>query len=288
MIGCAQAATLNERWHLTEPFKLIFRTTGAAETVTIPCQNAGVFRAWIDWGDGSAKSEITAYNSAKLAHVYAVAGDYTVSITGSFPGIKFNNAGDKDKLREVVAWGKTNFKNLSWAFQGCTNMTSAAADGGGSTIANVVSLQNTFWGCSVFDGPIGNWNIGNVQTLYLTFSRTPFNQDISTWDTKNVTDMTGVFYINSVFNRDISAWNLSKTRSTSYMFCASSAFNQNIAAWDVGNVINMVGMFYNSSAFNQNIAAWDVGNVINMVGMFYNSSAFNQNIAAWDVGNVIN
>lgn len=54
MLGCTQAATMNELWHLTEPFKLVFRTTGSDETVTIPCINIGVFRAWIDWGARTA------------------------------------------------------------------------------------------------------------------------------------------------------------------------------------------------------------------------------------------
>ena len=34
---------------------------------------------------------------------------------------------------------------------------------------------------------------------------TPFNQDISSWDVSNVTDMRSMFY-DSSFNQDISSW----------------------------------------------------------------------------------
>ena len=38
-------------------------------------------------------------------------------------------------------------------------------------------------------------------------SATPFNQDISSWDVSNVTDMGGMFS-NSSFNQDISSWDV--------------------------------------------------------------------------------
>ena len=39
-------------------------------------------------------------------------------------------------------------------------------------------------------------------------SATSFNQDISSWDVSNVTDMGGMFG-NSSFNQDISSWDVS-------------------------------------------------------------------------------
>ena len=76
---------------VTTDFVFTVRTTGAEETFTIPCQNYGTFNAVVDWGDGSATSEITTYNDADLAHEYATADDYEIRISGTFPNIFFNN-----------------------------------------------------------------------------------------------------------------------------------------------------------------------------------------------------
>lgn len=272
MLGCTQAATMNERWHLTEPFKLVFRTTDASETVTIPCQNVGKFRAWIDWGDGSAKSEVKTYNSANLAHVYATAGDYTVSITGSFPNICFNNTGDKLKLREIVAWGKTGFKRLSYAFYGCTNLTSTATDGGGSTIAFVDSLMITFRGCANFNGPIGNWNTGNNTNLQYTFANmSAFNQPVGNWNTEKVTDFLGVFYSCTSFNQELANWNPIKAYRLYSMFESATVFNKNIGNWNTSNCTNMARMFFNATAFSQDLSAWAVGHIPSEPLLFGNS-----------------
>jgi len=65
---------------------LVMATTTPDETVTIPCQNVGIFDASIDWGDGST-SAITAYNDADLAHVYADADDHIIRVSKTFPNI---------------------------------------------------------------------------------------------------------------------------------------------------------------------------------------------------------
>ena len=49
---------------------------------------------------------------------------------------------------------------------------------------------------------------------------TSFNQDISSWDTSNVTDMSRMFY-QSNFNSDIGGWDTSNVIDMSYMFYAT-------------------------------------------------------------------
>jgi PKD repeat protein len=50
----------------------------------------------VDWGD-AATSTITSHTDPAVTHTYASAGTYSISITGTLPGFKFNNAGDKSK-----------------------------------------------------------------------------------------------------------------------------------------------------------------------------------------------
>ena len=45
-----------------------------------------------------------------------------------------------------------------------------------------------------------------------------FNQDISSWDVSNVTNMRFMFSACKSFNQDISSWNVSKVTNTKYMF----------------------------------------------------------------------
>ena len=40
------------------------------------------------------------------------------------------------------------------------------------------------------------------------FGETTFNEDISAWDTSNVTDMSFMFNDATEFNKDISGWNV--------------------------------------------------------------------------------
>jgi surface protein len=57
---------------------------------------------------------------------------------------------------------------------------------------------------------------------------TRFNQDISNWDTSNVTDMQGMFK-SCVFNQDLSSWCVSKITTQPTNFGFSCPFSQNTA-----------------------------------------------------------
>ena len=87
-----------------------------------------------------------------------------------------------------------------------------------------------------------------------------FNQDISSWDVSNVTDMGSMFHQASSFNQDISGWNTSSVTNMSSMFGASN-FNQDIGAWDVSSVTNMEAMFLDAGNFNQDLSGWCVTNI---------------------------
>jgi surface protein len=115
-----------------------------------------------------------------------------------------------------------------------------------------------------------------------------FNQNISSWDTSNVTNMNSMFYSNSSydnpFNQPIGSWNTAKVTDMSYMFKASS-FNQPIGSWDTSNVRDIRYMFSYAQLFNQPIGSWNTAKVTIMARMF-EDSVFNQPIGSWDTSNV--
>ena len=121
-----------------------------------------------------------------------------------------------------------------------------------------------------------------------------FNQDISSWDTSNVTTFESMFENAIRFNKDISNWDTSKVTNMSGVFEDATAFNQNISSWDTSSVLNMSYMFHGADVFNNGDGlrvansplSWDVSNVENMSNMFYRCVWFNQYIGNWDVSKV--
>ncbi|MCY2687984.1 BspA family leucine-rich repeat surface protein [Salinimicrobium sp. TH3] len=273
---------------------------------------AGTVNASIDWGDGTAKEEVT--GPGPHYHTYAVDGIYTVSVTGTVTAYDTYNYGgnyyERNKLIEVVSWGDVGFVDLSYAFYRAENLlsvpTSSAGienvtnmrsmfggtwyfntDIGGWNTANVTNMSGMFAGTYSFNADIGNWSTGNVTDMSSMFGNAiPFNQNIGGWDTSNVTNMRGMFSGAQSFNQDIGNWNTESVTNMRYMFSRAYSFNQNIGQWNTANVTIMEDMFRSARVFNGDISNWDTGKVTNMKFMFNLAYAFNQNIGGWNVENV--
>jgi surface protein len=83
----------------------------------------------------------------------------------------------------------------------------------------------------------------------------PFNRIVTTL----MTDMGLLFFYNySGFNQNISSWDTSNVTNMSDMFGSAEAFNQNIGYWNTSKVTDMNAMFYNAIIFKQDISAWNV------------------------------
>jgi surface protein len=138
-------------------------TSAGSSTSTqfkLPLTTSTGLNAVVDWGD-STTDTITVFNAAEVTHTYASSGTYTISITGTLPGFRFNNAGDKLKIINISSWGVLNITTTS-AFLGCTNLTCSATDA--PTITST-SLGSTFRACTNFNGNIGNWDVSAVTNM---------------------------------------------------------------------------------------------------------------------------
>ncbi|WP_343488025.1 BspA family leucine-rich repeat surface protein [Allomuricauda sp. d1] len=265
----------NTIWNTTNP------GTSANNEITIPTNPAYTYNYDIDWGDGASDTNVT----GDITHTYTAPGTYTVSITGTFPAIYFNNGGDREKIIEILAWGTNQWQTMEDAFHGCTNLNFDAIDS--PDLSQVTSLKNMFRRASAFNGIINNWNVSTITDISGMFADAIiFNRPVDNWNTIAVTDMSETFLNARAFNEPLDNWNTASVTNMSFMLSGASAFNQNINNWDVSLVTNMSGMFRYTNSFNFPLNNWNVTNVTDMSQMF-EGSAFNLPLNSWDVSNVI-
>jgi surface protein len=199
--------------------------------------------------------------------------------------------------------------------------------------ALVAAIKATLNNSSVSYGPMSHWDTYYITDMSRLFSSAQFmeegmlendtydmlggyeisdldllknfNQDISYWDTTNVTSMDAMFTNCLEFNQNLNtvrvvardaqtsevifsydAWDVSNVTSMNGMFLLSNNFNRNLDRWNVSSVTDMTLMFAFTDSFNGNIEDWNVGSVKSMHAMFYWALIFNRNIGNWDVSSV--
>jgi len=287
----------------TEPeltsFISTWETTGSNEKVTLPIvQNnkagdANTINFTIDWGDGDTDT-VTAWNDdlggGAIDHTYSTADTYTITMTGTIQGLKFNNSGDdKTKIKTITNWGTFNISTES-AFFGCSALNVTATD---APTVSSTSLKFTFRGCAALTSIGGDWDVSSVTDMTgMFYQATSFNQDIGDWDVSSVTIMTNIFYEAEIFNQDISSWDVGEVTIMNGMFQRCYVFNQDIGNWDVSSVTQMVVTFDSAYQFNQDISGWNTAAVATMYAMFQNASSFDTAIPTsddnWNVSSVQN
>eukprot|EP00985_Skeletonema_marinoi_P014464 scaffold7335_cov88-Skeletonema_marinoi.AAC.1 len=89
---------------------------------------------------------------------------------------------------------------------------------------------------------------------------------ITSWCTREVTNMLGLFANATQFNADLSSWNVSSVADMNSMFYGARQFNADLSGWNVSSVTIMSGMFYGASAFDSELSLWDVSSVTHMDG----------------------
>jgi len=265
-----------------QPMELVFTTIADGQSIELPLYVT--VDCTVDWGDGSLTEDFTSVGMKP--HIFASAGTYTVTISGTLGGFGYGNNPwtGSDLLIEVINFGDLGLVSLGGAFYNADNLTSVPT----TLPSTILYLGYTF--ALIDQSSIQNldsWDVSNVTNMQgLFYFASSFNQDISGWDVSNVTDMSYMFEYATAFNQDISSWNVGSVTTMEKMFRDASAFNQNIGSWIVNSVMDMNAMFAGATSFNQDLSSWDISNVSIMYGMFSGASSFNQPIGSWNVSNV--
>lgn len=259
-----------------KPFITKWRTESAGERISIPIKGDGYYYG-VDWGDGSRGTF-----TKGATHEYAEAGEYMVSITGTFPQVYFNNEGDKDKIIAIEQWGKMSWRSMDSAFYGCSNLELIATDA--PDLSEVSSLSAMFRDATTFNGAVDHWDMAVIKDLSYMFSgATSFNQPLNSWEGHFVVDMSGMFEGAVSFNQPLYNWKTRRVENMSKLFKGATNFNGRISNWDLYTINDMSEMFKDAVSFNQPLDTWSVSGAENMNGIFERAISFDQNLATWRV-----
>ena len=209
------------------------------------------------------------------------------SLEGAFMGTtKFN--------QDLSGWSLAIVTNMNFMFQDALafNNKIDASSLAKSLSSSFVSVRKMFSQSYIdvdpawkFEYLISAFRILEYKELFKDESKiVKFNQPLSSWQVSKVTDMQGMFQLNTRFNQDIDSWDTQRVTSMSYMF-RDTTFNQDINSWQTSNVKDMYGMFAGNRGFDQDLSKWDVSQVTDARFMFCDTTLQTPAFAAWDFAN---
>ena len=262
------------------PFELVVNTSYSAD-VELPFTQCNYLT--VNWGDGITEVITT---GAPFTHTYGSTATFTVTVHGH--STKYSTTFTPASQLPIVAvnsFGTYGLANMRVAFSGAVNLTTVPT----YLPPSVKIIDGMLEHATAFNQNISAWNTINVTSMYgLFYGATLFNLPLNTWNTSNITEMGGVFDGATVFNQPLSSWNTSKVTNMGGMFENAFAFNQDISMWDTSKVTNMLGMFHGANMFNQPLNSWNTSSVTNMSMMFWDAWVFNRPLNSWNTGNVTN
>ncbi len=252
--------------NVVEPFVTTWKTVTANQAITIRINSELTYDYTIDWGDGTIENNQT---NGKV-HTYATVGTYVIKISGVFPALRMD-AYVASMLLTIEQWGDNEWELMDRMFSGCLNMVSKATDI--PNLSKVTRMDNMFFGCSMFNADINNWDVSKVVNMIQMFDgATSFNSDLSQWDVSNVIKMVAMFRNATSFNGDLSQWNVSKVTGLNSMFNGATSFNADLSNWNVSEATNLAGMFNGATSFDGDLSNWNVQKVKYMDNMLDNTN----------------
>lgn len=163
----------------------------------------------------------------------------------------------------------------------CNFQNAAVVDVTNLDVSDVTTMAYMFYSAGAGDAVVDSFQI----------------LGLNTWDTSNVTNMTGVFTgcgskTASWSIGDIKMWDVSKVVSTEGMF-ASTGYNADVfildfTGWNISSLKNANFMFGYSGYYAGTVAllgleTWDTSNVTSMDGMFASLGIYADNVTRLDL-----
>ena len=141
----------------------------------------------VDWdNDGVAD---TLNLSGPVTLHFDSAGEYTIRITGTYPGFATGGAGSNE-LISIDQWGNNAWDTLS--FQNSSNLIITSVDT--PNLTALTHLDHLFDGASSLNSSVAHWDVSNITSMHAMFANTDsFDQSLATWNIESATDITDLF-----------------------------------------------------------------------------------------------
>jgi surface protein len=201
---------------LEEPSNVIIPGNSFDSNINNSIYASGTYNFQINWGDNNIET-INLSNAFPITHTYENSGNYTIAITGTCNGWRFNNTGDKLKITNILDWGNLRLGNLGGYFHGCENLTINATNF--PDLSQTTNLSYCFADCKSLNSTnLTEWNVSNcTNTSFMFFNATNFNQPLN-WNVQNVTTMQSMLSQATAFKQNIGSWSPLACRNFTDMF----------------------------------------------------------------------
>jgi len=127
----------------------------------------------------------------------------------------------------------------------CINKEKALKEYGEINTWNTINIKSMVYLFEInFNDDVSNWNTANVTNAICTFYKCKeFNHPLNNWDTSNITDMSSMFYGCEKFNQDLDNWNLKNLKQCNKMFHGCNSYSYPLFSWTDYDIIMNTQIF---------------------------------------------